>query len=108
MEIIPQKNRVYDPSKGEKFIFLSYAHEDNEKITADIELMARFGVRLWYDNKLEYGDSWKKQVRDIMNMDNCIALCCYLDEDSVTSGAVCWEVETALEIKKKRPAFGIY
>lgn len=108
MEIIPQKNRVYDPSKGEKFIFLSYAHEDNEKIMADIELMARFGVRLWYDYKLEYGDSWKTQVRDIMNMDNCIALCCYLDEDSVTSGAVCWEVETALEIKKKRPAFGIY
>lgn len=103
-----QKNGVYDPRRGDKFIFLSYAHEDGEKLKADIELMSNFGVRLWYDTSLEYGDSWKKQVLDVMTMDNCIGLCCYLGEDSVASGAVCWEIETAIAIKSGKPKFGIY
>ena len=108
MESELNKNLVYDTSRGEKFIFLSYAHEQYEMLRADMELMAKYGVRLWFDTQLEYGDSWKKQVYEKMTMENCIGICCYLTENSVASDAVLWEIETALTLKKVRPSFSIY
>lgn len=108
-QIILDKKNIYDIENGkDKFIFISYAHDDHESTNADIQQFSKFGVRLWFDTSLEHGEDWKQQAKDSMTLENCIGFCCYLSPASVASEAVAWEVETALAIKKANPAFAIY
>ncbi|MBQ3489268.1 MAG: toll/interleukin-1 receptor domain-containing protein [Clostridia bacterium] len=49
---------------NEKYIFVSYAHKDSEKVLPVIEDMQRAGFRVWYDTGIEAGTEWPAYIEE--------------------------------------------
>ena len=48
----------------EKYIFVSYAHKDSEKVLPIIENMQHAGFRIWYDTGIEAGTEWPAYIEE--------------------------------------------
>ena len=62
MAIDLYKNRcsVYE---GEKpFIFISYSHQDIERVVRLIRRLQSEGFRIWYDSGIQAGAEWPEEV----------------------------------------------
>ena len=61
-------NEVYmmnglKPYKGnEPYIFISYAHADEQAVGAVLENLEMKGVRFWYDDGIEVGSEWPEYI----------------------------------------------
>ena len=40
------------------YIFISYAHKDNQQALPLLEAISRAGYRLWYDSDIRFGKQW--------------------------------------------------
>ena len=51
------------PYEGnEPYLFISYAHKDSALVVKIIEGLQRLGMRIWYDEGLEWGDNWRTKI----------------------------------------------
>jgi Tfp pilus assembly protein PilF len=49
-------------SGNQDFLFVCYAHADEEKVYADLEALHQQGVNLWYDEGISAGLSWRGEI----------------------------------------------
>ena len=54
------KMQVYEGN--EKYIFVSYAHKDSDRVLPIIEALMARGFRVWYDSGIEVGAEWPEYI----------------------------------------------
>ncbi len=53
------------PYKGnEPYIFISYAHADDQAVGSVLENLEKNGVRFWYDDGIEAGSEWPEYIAE--------------------------------------------
>lgn len=53
----------FKPYEGDKpYIFVSYAHADNDKVLPILSDMHRRGYNIWYDEGIEVGSEWQECI----------------------------------------------
>ena len=83
MAIELYKNRcsVYE---GEKpFIFISYSHQDIERVVRLIRRLQSEGFRIWYDSGIQAGAEWPEEVAT--HIKNCGCVLSLLSKNSTKS-----------------------
>lgn len=50
------------PATRQNYYFLSYNHDDADKVSAIACAINNAGVPLWYDYGLQYGEEWERQI----------------------------------------------
>lgn len=79
----------------EPFIFISYSHRDADIVISDIVELKKFGVRLWYDRSICYGDIWDEKALSIISKHNCKGILLYISNNAVQSASVAKELNHA-------------
>ena len=72
---------IYEGS--EKFIFVSYAHADSDRVLPIIEALDREGFRIWYDSGIEVGSEWPAYIAD--HIKSCYRMIFFVSKASVNS-----------------------
>lgn len=80
-------------------IFLSYARENKEFVKKFAEDMRRRFVRVWYDERLEGGQSWRENLAKAIK--NADALVLIMSPDSIESEYVQWELDIAQNLERR-------
>ncbi len=87
------------PYEGdEKYIFVSYCHNDKAAVFPVIERMAAEGYNIWYDEGINPGSEWPEIIANHLN--NCAVCIAFISSNSVNSHNCKREVNFAL-LKKK-------
>lgn len=56
---------AFRPYEGdEDYIFISYSHEDKERVFPILEMLNNEGFRIWYDGGIEWGSEWPASIED--------------------------------------------
>ncbi|MBN1422033.1 MAG: toll/interleukin-1 receptor domain-containing protein, partial [Planctomycetes bacterium] len=93
----PLSFRPYEPPDGhepEKFIFISYAHDDVQAVR-DAEELHRLGFRLWHDAGLALSKEWDVELT--AHIEACEVVLVFVSRTSLDRQWVWAEVLTALE-----------
>lgn len=71
MAIDLYKNRcaVYDGDKP--YIFISYSHQDIEKVVSLIRKLQSLGFRIWYDSGVPAGSEWDEEIAAHLKRSRC-------------------------------------
>ncbi len=83
----------------EPYIYVSYAHRDNEKVQKLIEKLKAMGFRVLYDNGPEAGSDWVESISQKILNSNCLVV--FLTENTVQSSSVMQEISFAVSQGKK-------
>jgi len=60
-------------TKKKPYIFISYAHTNEELVLPAIQEMHSQGISLWYDNGIEAGSEWPEYIAEkVMNCDKFV------------------------------------
>lgn len=86
----------------DKFLFISYCHEDKPVVDACAKVLIDEGVRLWYDKALTATNEWPTIVEDMLRHENCCGAFLFCSGASLASKNVAKERKIALEERKKR------
>ena len=46
----------------EAYVFVCYAHRDSDTVYSDLSQLDREGIKLWYDEGIEAGSSWRAEI----------------------------------------------
>ena len=88
-----------EPYEGTRpFIFVSYCHKDQAQVYPYIEMLAREGYRIWYDEGITPGDEWTENIARHLN--ECSVFVAFITEDSMNSHNCRQEINFAV-IKEK-------
>ncbi|MBR5188161.1 MAG: toll/interleukin-1 receptor domain-containing protein, partial [Clostridia bacterium] len=82
----------------EKYIFVSYAHKDSERVLPILEAMQRAGFRVWYDTGIEAGTEWPAYIEESLEKSSVVIA--FLSPHSVESVNCRNEINYAL-LKQK-------
>ena len=55
-------NGIKPYSGNEPYIFISYAHADDQAVGSVLENLEKNGVRFWYDDGIEVGSEWPEYI----------------------------------------------
>lgn len=83
----------------EKYIFISYAHKDGDRVLPILKAMADDGFRLWYDSGIEAGTEWPEYIEERL-IDASVVLA-FMSPAAVDSQNCRNEINFALELKKE-------
>ena len=84
---------------NEKYIFISYAHKDSEKVIPIVNAMIDNGYRVWYDSGIEAGTEWPEYIEDhLMNSEVVVV---FMTPSAIESRNCRNEINFALELKKE-------
>lgn len=86
----------------DKFLFISYCHEDKQAVEACAKYLLDQGVRLWYDKALSATDEWPTVVEDTLRHENCCGAFLFCSPAALASKNVAKERRIALEEREKR------
>lgn len=87
------------PYEGtEKYIFISYSHQDNARVYPIIESLAEKGFRIWYDEGIDPGSEWPETIAE--HLGGCEVCLAFLSENYLESQNCRREVNFALSKKK--------
>lgn len=95
--IIPLDENIVN----EPYIFISYSNDDYEQVYPIIVKLKEQGISVWYDEGLAYGESWKNQVRERLNSDNCKGIVFFSSANSFSSKSVIFEIEIVYDMCNK-------
>lgn len=88
-------NTVRSYKGNEPYIFISYSHQDTEKIHPIVAGLADRGFRVWYDEGIEPGTEWPEYIaKQISASACCIA---FLSESSLNSQNCKREINYAVQ-----------
>ena len=89
------------PYKGEeKYIFISYAHKDYDKIKDIIADMCDNGYRVWFDEAIDPGTEWDENIAEHIKKAHCVIAFIsknYLDSENCKD-----EINYARDLQKER------
>lgn len=83
----------------DKFLFISYSHEDKTQVRSVADWLIGEGVRLWYDADLRNGDNWIDVARRVLAHENCIGTIFFNSVSAYISNPVA--AERAISLEKK-------
>ena len=96
------KTYVEMPYSGnEKYIFVSYSHEDYNDVMPVLSRLQRAGCRIWYDEGIRGGENWRKILASKIQADSCDEFLLFSSLNSVRSRHVNAEINAALNCDKK-------
>jgi len=83
----------------EKYIFISYAHKDKEKVWPIIEKLNNAGYRVWYDDGIDPGSEWAKTIAE--HLHSCHVFVSMMSDNYLASQNCTDEMHYSRELKKK-------
>lgn len=95
-EYYTEENIVTD-----KFLFISYSHEEKTQVRNSVNWLIGEGVRLWYDADLHNGDNWIEIAKRMITHDNCIGTIFFNSLNSYISDPVAEERMLSLQKKEQ-------
>lgn len=87
-----------------KYIFISYAHSDSDRVFPEIKRFQDMGFNVWYDEGIGAGNEWLKDI--VEHLDKCDLFIVFLTNRSVESRNVKKEIKFA--INKEKDILPIY
>ena len=78
------------------YIFISYSHADYKAVYSDLADLYEKNVRFFYDNRLQPGIAWDKDVCDWIHHPNCKGVIFYLSEHLFRSASIFKEIRFTL------------
>lgn len=88
------------PYEGqESYLFISYCHQDSQRLYPLFEQMVASGFRMWYDDGNHGGDDWLENIEN--HLENCSAVIAFISANSSLSHNCKSEVVYAQKCKKK-------
>ena len=91
--------------KKGKYIFVSYAHADVDKVKKDIDVMRQNGINVWFDENLLAGEGWEARVQAAIDDESCVGAVFFLTKTSIESVAVNKEIDMVSAHIEKHPDF---
>lgn len=89
---------------GEKYIFASYSHKDEEKVYPVLERLAEEGFRIWYDEGIAAGSEWPETIaRELEGSELCVV---FISPDYVNSHNC--RKETNFAILRNKPLITVF
>ena len=67
----------------EKYIFISYAHKDSDRVLRILEKMTEAGYRIWYDDGIAPGSEWPEDIA--AHLDGCAVFLAFVSNNSIAS-----------------------
>lgn len=96
------KNYVELPYSGsDEYVFVSYSHNDKEKVFPILANLQRAGCRIWYDEGIKGGENWRKIMASKIDSQKCVNVLLFSSENAVASIHVCAEINATLNCEKK-------
>lgn len=84
---------------NEKYVFISYCHQDSAIVLPILQKMAEAGIRLWYDSGIEAGTEWPEYIEErLVNAERVLV---FMTPSAVDSRNCRNEINFALELKKE-------
>lgn len=88
------------PYKGEEpYIFISYAHKDNDIVLSIMERMAQDGYRIWYDEGITPGSEWDDEIAE--HIDKCDSFIAFISSNYLNSKNCKDELKFVRDLEKK-------
>lgn len=85
-----------DAYRGEEpFFFVCYSHADKDNVYTEMQWIHDVGVRLWYDEGIEVGVTWRQALAEAL--DKAVGVIFMCSRDSLTSGHCRKELSYALD-----------
>lgn len=82
----------------EKYIFVSYAHKDSERVLPALAMLQKAGFRVWFDTGIEAGYEWAEYIANHLDKSSCFLA--FLSEASNASANCRREIHRALKVEK--------
>lgn len=101
---IAMKCNVTPYNGDERYMFVSYCHEDKTIVYPYIEMLAKRGFRVWYDEGIMPGDEWPETIAE--KLSKCDFFLTFITENSLNSHNCRREVNYA--IQKNKPFTGVF
>ena len=86
------------------YIFISYAHDDSERVLSIISHIANQEYRIWFDQRIEVGTKWAEVIAQRLNQSACFMA--FIPDNYLRSDNCMDEIEHAKN--KKIPILIIY
>ncbi len=87
----------------DKFLFVSYAHDDKEIVQDWTNYLIDKGVRIWWDTAFMGGDDWETIAKDLLSHENCSGILFFCSKSAIESPNVAKEWRAAAKTKESRP-----
>ena len=91
----------------ERFLFISYSHEDSKLIFPLLNEAYDNGVNFWYDTAMVSGDNWKDVATQTLSDPNCVGAIVFISANSAVSSAVLKEVDYINKLLAEKEEFSV-
>jgi len=100
-ETLGKSRKLVDlPYMGNKpYVFVSYSHEDADKVVPVLRQLQLRGFRVWFDKGIQGGKNWRKMIA--IRLSGCEKMLLFSSENSVKSIHVRAELNAMLNILGK-------
>ncbi len=99
---IDSNNTLFPPFEAyqgdEPYVFISYAHRDNQVVFQEIKRLHDAGYRIWYDEGIDPGNEWPDEIAAAI--EKCGFFIVYISSHAVNSKNVRNEINFALNKNK--------
>lgn len=85
---------------GQKFVFISYSHQDYKSVYCDLWALYAQKVPFQYDGDLPMGKRWDTEVHDFISREECVGVIFFVSQNTLLSEAIEKECRLALEASK--------
>lgn len=86
-------------SGPDPYVFVSYSHDDKDKVYPLLSMLQRNGYRVWYDEGIKPGDNWRNLIVD--KIEKCACVLLFSTAFSAKSDEVEYELDVAKDCKKE-------
>ncbi|MFT4632938.1 MAG: TolB-like protein/Flp pilus assembly protein TadD [Candidatus Pseudothioglobus sp.] len=83
---------------SDNFVFVSYAHKDDEEVYRDLIWLHDNGIKIWYDEGIRAGSSWRDEIAKAIEA--CTLFLYYVSPFSLRSEHCAREISYALDLEK--------
>lgn len=100
--MIDDFDKIYEGT--EPYLFISYSHQDNDRVIPVIHGLQELGYRVWYDTGIAGGSRWPDIIAEHVMKSSCVIA--FLSRNAMKSDYCQEEIFFALE--EHRPIIPVY
>ncbi len=102
-QAVSRQPRYQSPDDSAPVVFLSYVHEDMDRVEWLEQQLYRNGVNTWRDDKLRAGDNWDRVLKDVIKSQcHYVVFCQSRNMDSASETYVSDEFDEAWPRHRRR------
>lgn len=99
----PLSNIFNSTSKGIHTVFISYAHDDLERVKPIVERWQKAGIDFFFDETdIHIGQDWQKMAERCIDSDRCKLVVAFCSKNSVRKEGVMQEIRHARSWSKRK------